>query len=358
MLSKESAAIIPFAILLFAGYRSGRGAMREAWPWLALAAAYLAWRRFMFGSALTVYGGTSPLASALSLEYWRHSAQAIPTWLGQLFNNHPLFPVVCVLTAAQLAIVVAGWPREARGRAALLATGVATLLTVGLFLPHVAHLPPNGIGGRLLYQTAAMYGIFSAVALLHVRWPRALWSVTIALAAGHALVQQVSLERWLEAERQTRTLVQDLRRVHAALGPDRFALVIVPGPLNGVPFAGNAQAGLMLPPIQPEPLTHRLLVQLDEELPELAQKLADGVVPTLRRGTVFDFVEGRRVRTPQVEYPTDVVCWDSRERRLAPLAVPAAATPAQWAAGLRQAFDASPCTPSPRFADVRPVPTK
>ena len=50
-------------------------------------------------------------------------------------------------------------------------------LAILLLLPHIARLPPNGLGGRLLYQTAAFYAIFIAVALRHTRVPFLLWGV-------------------------------------------------------------------------------------------------------------------------------------------------------------------------------------
>ena len=89
-LCKESAAILPFAILLLALVRDedddapiinrGLDALRHAAPWLAIAALYLAARYFIFGSPTRVYGGSAPVSAALSAEYWSNLAGALPAW--------------------------------------------------------------------------------------------------------------------------------------------------------------------------------------------------------------------------------------------------------------------------------------
>ncbi|HEY4999463.1 MAG TPA: hypothetical protein VII36_09975, partial [Usitatibacter sp.] len=96
-LCKESAAIVPFAILALARLRADAvraptfaarwiAAARHAAPWLALAALYLLSRYAFFGSATRVYGTSNPLASMLSAGYWRDVLDSAPPWLAAQFR--------------------------------------------------------------------------------------------------------------------------------------------------------------------------------------------------------------------------------------------------------------------------------
>ncbi len=351
-LSKESAAIVPFAIALLAFVRPAaerdaslparaKAALVRSGPWIALAALYLAWRYAMFGSATTVYGGSHPVAAALSAAYWANVATAFPPWFSAQFRPAHRHAMLLALTALQLVLVAFARPGERRGRDALFAVAATTLLTIALVLPHVGRLPPSGIGGRLFYQTAAFYGVLSAIALRHARLARLLWGATLALAIVHAAFMHEALGRWSHAYGQMRALVAALDRYAAALPAGEYALVIVPADMRDVPFARNAQGGLMMPPTFERALSDRLLVQLDHEVPEIAPKIADGVVATLRRHSVFEYLGGRRVA--RSEYPTRAACWSESRRALVALDVPPAAAPREWGAGLERALRAAPC---------------
>ena len=85
----------------------------------------------------------------------------------------------------------------------------------------------------------------------------------------------------------------EVRELAARLPPGEYALAIAPASLNDIPFARNAQGGLMLPPVMPDPIGSRVLVQTDEEVPGLPAKIADDVVTTLRAKPVSDFVAGQ-----------------------------------------------------------------
>jgi hypothetical protein len=139
-----------------------------------------------------------------------------------------------------------------------------------------------------------------------------------------------------------RDLVADVARVHREVAPGGYALVLAPGTLDGILFAGNAQAGLMLPPVQREVMSHRLLVQLYDEIPRLPAKLKDGIVPFFRQRSLFDYLKGDRIAAP-LEYPSAVVCWDAGRRRFVPLDVAPGPSPEAWAQQVQRALDASPC---------------
>ncbi len=334
MLSKESAAVVPFAILVLAWFRAAAiagfaarciAALRAAAPWLVLAIAYLAWRRYMFGSALTVYHSSRPVA-ALMLEgdYWCALVGSVPPWYSAQFRSATGYPVLGALTIAQLAVIAAGWPAQRRAR------------------------------GRLIYQSAAFFAIFAAAALTLTRRHRVLWAVTLALVVLHAALQVPVLGRWLEAYAQMRELVVDVARVHRESAPGAYTLVLAPAELDDIVFALHAQAGVMIPPVQREVLSHRLLVQIYDEVPELPGKLKEGIVPFFRERSLFDYLKGDRIDAA-LEYPTAVVCWDPGRRHFVPLEVATGPSPEEYARAVQRALDASRCSPfTAKFGYVKP----
>jgi hypothetical protein len=351
LLSKESAAVMPFAILLLAlvtppadaaprlAARS-RMALVRASPWLVLAALYLLSRYLMFGSAMQVYGGSDPVATALAPSRWGDVLGQLPVWLQAEFGPPRRFAWIAALTAVQLVLALA--VRAGSGYAALaLATIVAA--TLALLLPHVASLP-IGLGGRLFYQTFAFYGVLVAVGLSQARLRYLMWGTTLGLAIFHVAAMHETMARWDEAYTQMRGLVGQLRAFDESLAPGEFALVIVPGPYDGIPFARNAQGGLMMPPLFGPNDAHRSLVQTDEEVPQIGGKVAGGVVRTLRERTVADYLAGHVIVTNPPEYPTRVECWNPLARALEPLQVSPPASPEDYRAQVERAFARSACS--------------
>ena len=64
-----------------------------------------------------------------------------------------------------------------------------------------------------------------------------------------------------------RALIAALAQTADAVPAGSYAFVIVPDHVGSIPFARNAQGGLMLPPVQPRPLSAQLVVQLADDLP-------------------------------------------------------------------------------------------
>ncbi|MEP7068361.1 MAG: hypothetical protein ABI789_03935 [Usitatibacter sp.] len=353
-LCKESAAIVPIAIVILARLRPDAleaptrarrwiAALRHAAPWLALAAFYLVSRYLMFGSFTRVYANTQPLSALFSGAYLGEVANALPPWLSAQFRPHYRYPFLVALTVLQLAIIVFARPRERRAREALFASGALLALTLVLLAPHVGKLPEEGLGGRLLYQSAVFYAVLAAVALRHSRLAYLLWGVTLAALLLHAAFQHHAIARWSVAYAEMRELVAEVERLDRRLAPGEYALVLVPGDIDDIPFARNAQGGLMLPPVFSRSMSARLLVQQYDEVPLLPGKIETGVVSTLKVRSVFDYLGGKRIVTTPPEYPSDVLCFASDRHRLVPLAVAPAATPQAWAGAVQAALDASPC---------------
>ena len=359
-LCKEAAAIVPFAILFLARLRPDvlteatmvrrwTGAVRHAWPWLVLAALYLVSRYFMFGSFTRVYGGTQPMADLMSEGYLSGVAQTLPAWLEGQFRPAYRYPFLCILTGVQVAIIAFARPRDRRGREAIFCAASLLALTLLLILPHVGKMREDGLGGRLIYQSAVFYAVLVAVGLRHARLAYILWGTTLAVVLLQAAFQYHALTRWRDAYGNMRALVAEIGKLDAASKPGEFTLVVVPGPLDDIPFSGNAQGGLMLPPLFPKGMSSRILVQTSNEIALIAGKVETGVVSTLRERSVFDYLAGKRVTTATPEYPTAVVCFASDRRRLIALAIAPGPTTEAWGAALQRAYDASPCfTNAPR----------
>ena len=359
-LCKESAAIVPFAILFLARLRPDVlaeatkmrrwiGALRHAWPWLVLAALYLVSRYLMFGSFTRVYGGTSPLADLFAPGYLPGVAETLPAWLAGQFRPAYRFPFLCVLTVAQLAIIAFARPRDARAREAIFCAASLLALTLLLILPHVGKLREDGLGGRLLYQSAVFYAVLVTIALRHARVAYLMWGMTLAVVLLQAAFQYHAIMRWNAAHAAMRALGGEIGRLGAGGNPGDFTLVLVPPDLDDIPFARNAQGGLMLPPLFPPGMSTRILVQTSDEIPLIGDKVATGVVSTLKGRSVFDYLAGKRIVTTPPEYPSEVMCFASDRRRLIPLAVATGPTTDAWGAALKRAYDTSPCfTNAPR----------
>lgn len=355
VLSKESSAIMPAAILFLAFVRDDAAsrprftdrafvAVRSAAPWLAIAALYLLSRLAFFGSMTKVYGGSDPMASALSLEHWRDVASLTPGWLKAQFTPGYRFPYLVALTVAQVAVLLLARPAARR---AIAAVGAVVLLSLVLLLPHVDTLAKGILGGRLLYQTVAFYAILVVIGLCHARLQYLAWGTTLGLVLLHAAFMHNAMARWEASYAQMRDLVARIGEYHRALAPGDYAVILVPGPLNGIPFARNAQGGLMLPPLFDPPITSHVVVQLDEELPDLPGKIKDGLVSTLRARSVFDYMDGKRVPAQPPEFPTRVACWDPGSRQLFELSPGTYESAEEFALGVRRSLGASPCPKPP-----------
>jgi len=346
LLCKESAAIMPFAILLLAFVvppadraatllaRARIGFARAA-PWIALALLYLLSRYLMFGTATQVYGGSDPLAAS----QWGQALPKLPGWLHGEFGPTHRFYGIAALTAVQVALVFSS---RAASQAVLAVAGIV-LLTLLLLLPHVAFLP-IGLGGRLFYQTLAFYGVLATLGLAQSSLRYLMWGTTLGLWIFHVAAMHATMERWEGAYVEMRGLVAQLQAYDRALAPGEFALVLVPGPYDGIPFARNAQGGLMLPPLFDARDAHRSLVQTEEELPQLAGKVATGVVRTLRERSVAEYLSGHAIVTDPPDYPTRVACWDPVAQALTPLSIAPQATPDAYGKEVARAYAASRCS--------------
>ena len=156
-MSKESATIGVPLILALAWWKQGSdkgllrslaGAFRTALPWLLIAAAYFALRRFLFGDPFRFFPGSSPLAILLGGEWLaNHSGDARLGRRGAAGDR----AADCIRVVGRFVLVcalAAGVSDRTKGRA-LVAIVVAVLAAFALLLPHWKWAA-NGEGGRVL----------------------------------------------------------------------------------------------------------------------------------------------------------------------------------------------------------------
>lgn len=352
-LCKESAAILPFAILLLALVRRedddmpiinrGLDALRAAAPWLAIAALYLAARWAFFGSPTRVYDGTTPIAAAFSAAHWGGLADAFPAWWRALYRGSGPLTLVVSVMAAHAALVIYAFLAPSsgnHGRFAIGVLGTIVLLTLMLVAPHALELPADGIGGRLLYQSAAFYGALGAAALAVARPAAPLGAMTAALATVGALSFAEAADRWLEASEQMRALVPGIARIARETPATDYTLVLGPRTYDDILFVANNNGALMSPPAHPTPLTDRVLVMNYGEVPVLAPQMTGGVPAGLR---AFARLGGKREEAVNLH----VVCWNPVRKRFVPIALDENLSPAQWAEAIGRALPAVGCADRP-----------
>lgn len=352
--SKESAAIGPVLIVALAWtrrpldeglVRSGVRALMVALPWLAIAAAYLAFRTWLFGDPMRFYPGTSPGRALLSGE-WLLALRGVGDWWPHLLPEaaaRRVFGVAALLLVIGAATAAYNDRRELRVLAAVV---LAMLGALALLFSHW-RWSGTGEGGRVLYPVAAIAALAVAMPLrAAVRRLRvASWVVAAVLLASALVLTQAAVGRRVEAGAQMNALVAALRATADALPAGSYAFVIVPDHLGAIPFARNGQGGLMLPPVQPRSLAPQLIVQLAAELPAWPAQLEKNIIGRLKNEPLADVTAAPNVPGTSVPYslPDRYFCWRPRTQSM--VSLPLAIEPGlkNWDAEWARALDAAGC---------------
>ncbi len=351
--SKESAALLPVLVTTLAIARRSarpRSVLRgiiHASPWLALAVAYLAIRAIIFGSPFRVYAGTSPLNAVLNGDALR-SLSSIPAWVDAALS--PKYPRMAFLTAST-ALIVMGAANSSMRRAMpeWLAVAATMMLSVALLLPHVSALAPNGEQGRLFYASSALLSLLIAHALTPAPGSlpgfRTATVVAVLLLLGaEAVLLRENVTQWARAGAQARMLAIELPRLAREIPPDGYGFVLVPDHLGSVPFARNAQGGLVVPPSQPVPLSMRLIVQTPADLPSWPDYIRGGLVDALRRfplESVWSAVRSGKAANPLA--PSHYYCWAAASGTMESISLAPALGDQQWLDAWKDALAKGPC---------------
>jgi hypothetical protein len=292
--------------------------LRELAPFIVLGLVYLALRVALFGHPTRAYVGLR--VDLLDLGHWLLVARSFPAWAAVQFPGAG----AAGFALATLAVLAAGLVMARGGeRAAQLAVLATLATTLALVLPHVPQFGADGIGGRLFYLPGALLAIAVALALQAIsrpgRAPRVATVAALLVIAMHATWAWAAVRDYREAHAQMRRVAAAVAAL-AAAAPATPAVAFIPDALGRVPFGRNAQGGLMLPPLQPEPLSRRVLVQTDAEIPALRDKIAGGLFTALAQRELFELMDAP-VRGMAPVAPSAAWCWD--RERFVPMPAPA-----------------------------------
>jgi len=342
---KESAAVLPLQLALVVvawPTRPTRAQVVAVVACFALAALFFVVRAHLFGDVWQVYRSAD---GAPPLERIRHAMASVAPWWHALSQQTPSAAsgYVALLAGATVTILLATHGAQRSLAAALFVASAglcaATLLNLG-------GLHPSGEGGRLLYSPFAWLALALGVGGAAPRTgrreqPARRFGLALLLAA--TLTGTWVLERELRFARDAQRDVQALAlAVHEwALAHPGLTLLFVDGQRGPVVTARNAQGGLVLPPVQPEPLLHRILPTLPVEI-ELRHDQLDGGLAArlaeLRPSHVDAGVLKELAERDGARWPDHYACWSSRERRIVAFPAPDPAERPAWASAIRAAI--------------------
>lgn len=292
------------------------------WPFVLLGIAYVALRFALFGNATAAYAGVS--VDMTSIEHWARLAESFTTWSRANFPGPSvLLPAAAIAAVVLLLAGLVRWQGAGEARAYLVAMLGTLAVALWLVLRFIPGFDPTGLGGRLFYLPGALLAIALGIALGRVVGPegpslgrRMVVNLLAGLIAATVLHSMWRATRdYSAAHREMEAVAQAVGYV-AAASPSPPALLIIPDTFGRAAFGRNAQAGLMLPPVQRASLSDRVLVQTDAEIPEIGPKIARGLFDWLPKHSIFgyppgtDLIPGARPVEPSKTY-----CWSSRERR-------------------------------------------
>jgi hypothetical protein len=208
-----------------------------------------------------------------------------------------------------------------------------------------------GEGGRLTYTPIAWLALALGVAGARpphriddarhdpaVAYRRAGVALLACASVAGAIVLDTELRAARFAERDMRALAQALpswSATHSGL-----TLLIVPEREGAIVTARNAQGALALPPVQPEPLLHRVLPTLPAEIALRHDQLSSGLatrLAELRPSEVDAAALAQLFERAAPRWPDHYACWSPTARRVIEFSAPEPADRARWIDALRQA---------------------
>jgi hypothetical protein len=353
-MSKESAAIAPALIVALAWVRrpEGEGLVRgivraviRALPWIAIAGAYFAFRATIFGDPFRFYPGTSPGMALLSGKWLAALPASRDWWPLALPEAGPR--MVFAWSAMLLGVAaVSASLRHRLERRVLVALVLTFLAALAMLFSHTGW-SVTGEGGRTLYALAAIAALAVATPLRTPdrRLRIAAWIVAAVLLASSFVLTQAAVERRAQAGAEVRALIGALAQTADAVPAGSYAFVIVPDHLGSIPFARNAQGGLMLPPVQPRPLSAQLIVQLADDLPAWPAQLQKNIVGRLKTESIWDVAADREASGAKLPpaVPDLFFCWSPHSHALVALPLVFQAGFSDWNEVWGRALDAAGC---------------
>ena len=347
---KESAAVFPLQMLLVMlawPARLSRAQIAAVGGCFVLVLLFFAIRAHLFGNVWQVY----PAADhrALLERLWHGAESIVPWWRALTRHDAAIPPAYAALSAAALACLGLGARGAARRVAAALL--IASMGLAAATLLNLGGMSGAGEGGRLTYTPIAWLALALGVAGARPLQgigesahdsPAAYRRAGVALLACASIAGAIVLDTELRAARFAQ---RDMRALAQALPPwsathSGLTLLIVPEREGAVVTARNAQGAIALPPVQPEPLLHRVLPTLPEEIALRHDQLSSGLATRLAelRPSQVDAAELTRLSERAApRWPDHYACWSPTARQVTEFSAPEPADRARWIGALRQA---------------------
>ena len=343
---KESAAVFPLQLALVAFAWPSRLTRTQAATLLlsfVLAGLFFAIRAQLFGDVWNVYRSASTGSPG---ERVRHAVATLwPWWRGlsqPAANAGTLYILMLGVATTALLLATRGSQRMLAAALFIASAGLcaATLLNLG-------GMNPSGEGGRLAYSPFAWLCLAVGVASAAPLAAADRLATGLARRAGIAglLIATIAGTFVLDRElRVARAAADDLHALANALRDwtDRhpgLTLLIIDGERGPVATGRNAQGGIVLPPIQAQPLLHRILPTLPAEIELRYDQLRAGLATRLDalRPSFVDAAMLQQLTAPDAaRWPDFYACWSAREHRIVELPAPDVAQRDAWAKNVRQ----------------------
>jgi hypothetical protein len=320
---KESAAVLPFQVALVALAWPGsrpRGMGASIVAGLVIVALYFAYRAALFGAPFATYVADP----AHDARWWGRGVEAVLSlgpWAvanAGSYPGHAAAHGALLVASLGLGLAACRGPRLRLAAAFLCAGGgqlAATLVNLG-------RLAPSGEGGRLLYEPMAWIAIgIGLLAARPIGEPRraaggaALAALFLCAAVGavqlHATIRHVAA-----VQEHSRELVAAVGQWAAAR--KELTMLVVPEQQGAIVSLRNAQASLVMPPLQSRGIIHLVLPTLPREIAVRYDQFAGGLATRLAKIVPKDVDAAtlRALEAPDVALWPEAACWSPGERRI------------------------------------------
>lgn len=344
---KESAVVFPLQMILIVvawPARLSRAQILAVAACFALVALYFAARAHFFGDFWRVYTRDVPVLRLDAL--WLGVGSIAPWWRG-LTQSTPAAALAHAGLSIGACLLIAAGARSAQLRLAFALLCASAGVVVATLLG-TDGMAATGEGSRLAYTPVAWFALAIGVgaaqpaggATVERRrtvYRRAAIALLLCATIAGAWVLQGELRTARSAQNSVRDMVRASREwsaTHAGL-----TLLLVEETYGPVVATRNAQAWLVMPPVQPEPLLHRVLPTISKEFESRYDQLSGGLATRLEaiRPSRLDSREltGLLARDAP-RWPEHYACWAARTRRIVELPPPDPGDRARWAQALRE----------------------
>jgi putative flippase GtrA len=328
---KESAAVFPLQLVLIWAVwpvSIGRTRVLSLAVSMILVAAFFVVRTCLFGDPTEVYVGASasePLPAS------------VLAWFSGLFNSNASLAWTWLLSVTLLLIPALLYCRGQSLRLSLaLLAGAGGLVLATLI--NLGALEASGEGGRLAYAPLAWWFAGLGLALAGIAPMLLTLALLLACVVTSAVLTSQQLAQYRSVQDGVDELVGKLPD-HADQHPG-LTLLLVPDRVAFVVAFRNAQGGMVMPPVQNEPMLHRILPTLPDELALREQQLASGLATRLQEirpqtlepdimQALFEPADARRI--------DHLACWNARNHRLIVLEPPSGQGQ-EWIISIRNQF--------------------